>query len=608
MAAAGAKVIAARSRQETGVAGCWAAGFDRELCCDPVHGPHGLGICWDSLFNYEFCCTLPTGAAAQEAHGDAAAGNAAFEVVPPPDASKEEETAAAMAELAAFSAAATAADVDSEPATDEDRCWGVVEGLNSIFSMEDCCNTQRSPVGNVMCWGAGFTFDLCCGQFSEQRCSLELTAQAAAWSAALGAVWIVAVAWWWMAQADAGMAACANGGDGHERSRLALLDNAKFLLCVYVVGSHLRLLPQAKDMPLGDVFGDFSEFHTRTFCLISGFVTGDGVLGPESMRGLAFHTIAPLLLWCIALEPLLLRMLLGEGATSAAEYGRQLIDNVFHADASKVCWYWFALVCWRIWGSVLAVLRPSARLIVALAFSALGGYAKLGQTWVYFSREGAFKMNMAVACFPIFVVGQLFPLERVLRRLPQTKSTAALGWLLLAVLFCAQESLQGRAFMAEMPSFGWAYLPKQFCGTLEVSLYWVRGLFKNMLELTKGLAFLLLCCPRSKGLISALGRHSIYPYLLHPVALQGWTVVAEAVSPVLPLQCQLLLLPVALTVLLASWPVRLVFRVFLEPSWLERLLADGGGEGIGRLPRAGGDREAEPICRPGKPSGKNKPH
>merc|ERR1719464_1064291 len=153
--------------------------------------------------------------------------------------------------------------------------------------------------------------------------------------------------------------------------------------------------------------------------------------------------------------------------------------------------------------------------------------------------------------------------------MPSSLLVKAVGGALLAVAFGLQTSAQGRVVMEAVPSFGWAGLPTEFCSSEEVALYWIRGLFKNVLELSKGLIFLLLCCPRSGGPMARLGRHSIYPYLLHPIALEWCGPLLNVTPPA----CQLLVLPLAVTVLLASWPVRLVFGIFLEPRWLERLLA-----------------------------------
>uniref|UniRef100_A0A7S4Q5Z8 Uncharacterized protein n=1 Tax=Alexandrium monilatum TaxID=311494 RepID=A0A7S4Q5Z8_9DINO len=524
---------------------CWFGDFTAALCCNLARGPRGAESCWDGVYTYARCCP-----------GAASAG-------------------------AAVSIPATAAGTPSVTTPQTVDCWLEVsaEVGNVKFNATDCCNTQHSPYGNLLCWGGDFTFERCCAQFHAQRCGIGRTLEAAQLTLALGLAWILVVlVLRTFGSAGVGGGGAEGGSAGEDCERLAVLDNAKFLLSVWVVASHLRLMPEAQ-MLLDGVCGDFAEFHTRTFCLVSGILSRDAC-SPRAMRGLAFRVVVPLLLWCIALEPLLLRVARGYPLLSAGLFARKVVDNVFHAEASRVIWYWFALVCWRLWACPLSALCPWARLIVALAISALAGYAKLGQTWVYYAKEGAFKMNMALACLPLFVVGQLLPLRWLLDRMPMTWVTMAVGAGLLSATYAMHKSPEGLEFMDDIPSFGWAHLPVQYCEPREAAaLYWIRGLFKNALELTKGLIFLLLCCPRSNSILTTFGRHSIYPYLLHPVVLDWLGPVVKATPPA----CQLLVLPLVITAVLASWPVRVLFGPFLEPVWLERLLEAREG------PECGGD-------------------
>lgn len=35
---------------------CWSGEFTEDLCCDAIHGQHGLSECWDGIFTYDRCC------------------------------------------------------------------------------------------------------------------------------------------------------------------------------------------------------------------------------------------------------------------------------------------------------------------------------------------------------------------------------------------------------------------------------------------------------------------------------------------------------------------------------------------------------------------------
>eukprot|EP00413_Alexandrium_margalefii_P047406 CAMPEP_0204594820 /NCGR_PEP_ID=MMETSP0661-20131031/52301_1 /ASSEMBLY_ACC=CAM_ASM_000606 /TAXON_ID=109239 /ORGANISM="Alexandrium margalefi, Strain AMGDE01CS-322" /LENGTH=208 /DNA_ID=CAMNT_0051605261 /DNA_START=13 /DNA_END=639 /DNA_ORIENTATION=- len=183
---------------------------------------------------------------------------------------------------------------------------------------------------------------------------------------------------------------------------------------------------------------------------------------------------------------------------------------------------------------------------------------------------------MALACFPVYAVGLTFPatvFDRLDLVLPWGLRSVVVGLGLLALLLALQLSPAGMSFVDDVPPFGWAHLMTSFCGPKEVALLWIRGLFKNLLELTKGLIFIFCCCPRKRvPLLSHVGRHTIYPYMLHLYAREIWSDAVGGRTGLLQRVFEVSLLPVLVAVLLASAPVRWVFGPILEPLWLERLL------------------------------------
>merc|ERR1719409_1587396 len=82
--------------------------------------------------------------------------------------------------------------------------------------------------------------------------------------------------------------------------------------------------------------------------------------------------------------------------------------------------------------------------------------------------------------------------------------------LLLGIFFL--EGPVGRDFMKQMPMYDWSTMPT--CGPSSDTMFWMRGAFRTMLEITKGVIFLFLVCPRAKGFITPYGQSSLYPYLL----------------------------------------------------------------------------------------------
>jgi len=244
--------------------------------------------------------------------------------------------------------------------------------------------------------------------------------------------------------------------------------------------------------------------------------------------------------------------------------------NLFHAGMHEFpyLWYLFALVFWRLWSLLLAPLRPSVQILVAVSASALSGYADLSRV---------FKLDYALACFPIFVLGQVAGPEILLRtdqEYPRICSwcMAAIAAALLAAVFALQARPEGQAFQSDMPVAGWAHFVTDFCSTASIRLLWLRGLWKNVLELTKGLLF-VACCPRGLGPLAYLGRHTLYPYLLHPAAMH-WS---DKFMHFLPAEThsawRFAVAPLLLAAGLSAWPVRALLRVFLEPTWAEKYLA-----------------------------------
>lgn len=349
-------------------------------------------------------------------------------------------------------------------------------------------------------------------------------------------------------------------------SRIYVLDTAKFLALPLVCVWH---------MGCSSGYCHFIAFHTRIFCFVSGVVSKD----PPSMkqfRSVTFNLVVPTMMYCFVLTPFVFPLLHWRLPTEE-DYGYVNVFRYYFKANARVVWFLIALTFWRIWGFMLMPLKRSARLPVAVCFAAISGYVDLGDT--YNPEDGAFKLGNAAVFFPVFVAGQLFPLEVVFENIPWRWTYFLLGVALIGALFYTEGSATGRAFMSGVPTQGgWA--GKDFISVQESGLFWAREiLFFNTLSIVKTLIFIVLCCPRVSSFMSDLGQHSLYPYLLHlqfiePIArllsLAGIELTSSSLIE--------LAVSIPLCTLLATNPVRKVFGVFIQPMWLEYLLGDASAQ------------------------------
>jgi len=352
-------------------------------------------------------------------------------------------------------------------------------------------------------------------------------------------------------------------------ARCAVLDIAKFWLMLGVMVIHWTCCYSGKKMPWASHIKSWlNPWCTRSFAFLSGSVT-KAQPSKRYFQGLTFRLVVPLVVHCCVLAPLLLYAVEHQHMPDFHKLPERITKSLFYADAEAV-WYLFAVIQWRIWACLLGSMHPVVQMTTALLFAAFGGYADMR----------AFKLDEAVASFPLFVAGQLFPLQKTLQRLPRSARSITCGVVAFGLLFVFET--HGTAFMRGIPSWGWAPDVKHGLESGVLShpgawLFWVRGFFRNVLEFTKCLIFLLVLCPREWSLPSELGKHTLYPYLLHYTALglcEPWwhrVVTLEHSTRGCLLWLLALVWLFTLNVLLASWPVRYVFGPFYQPAWLESL-------------------------------------
>ena len=125
-------------------------------------------------------------------------------------------------------------------------------------------------------------------------------------------------------------------------------------------------------------------------------------------------------------------------------------------------------------------------------------------------------------------------------------------------------------------------LPHGFvCGCLH--LYFVRRWAKTAVDLVQGLAFFLTLCARNTTLLSEWGKYTLYLFLLHFSFVSWLSRIAKLVSlPVSTSAAVHLLFAISFGMpvlvcfgmiwMLTTLPVRKVYGLALEPTWLQLLL------------------------------------
>jgi len=356
----------------------------------------------------------------------------------------------------------------------------------------------------------------------------------------------------------------ASDGPSGDGGRLPILDNAKFIVMLLVILQHTGVAFIDGDFRT-DVF-QFIQLHTRLFCFLSGVVARRPP-NMKSLKALLFSLVVPHIFWVTIVQPLgfALRGDLLRGAT-VPDFMYARMTELFTGAGLE--WFLFSLIWWRIIGWMLMPLMPAARMGVAITLSLIAGYPE--ETII--TSIG----HHILAYLPVFVLGQLFPLEEVLGRVRSGPVAACLGSSLLLGFFLLEGGEAGRPFMAQIPMYDWNSMPS--CGAASDALFWVRGSFRTMLEMTKGLIFLIFVCPRGNSFITPYGQTSLYPYLLQglmgqEVQLVQFVLFYFGKPPQLIGLIEVLANSFFINVVLGTWPCRKVFGILLEPTWLQDLLA-----------------------------------
>jgi fucose 4-O-acetylase-like acetyltransferase len=324
-----------------------------------------------------------------------------------------------------------------------------------------------------------------------------------------------------------------------------LWDNARFVAITLVVVGHgiLKLIAES-DTAYG-VYLFIYAFHVPVFVAVAGYFAKSDAPGPKQLRRIITDLVLPYLIfetiWSII---------------HSFVTGSPAFD---YAVPSWTLWFLLALAIWRIGLPYLALLKQP--LLISVVISVASGYLpEIG---------GVFALDRTLALLPFFVLGWQ------LRQLPLTglwlkastrtvvvvRAVAVAVFAALAVAIAltlpALRDLKVRRFLLfeeGYPAFGY---DQWWAGAIRLGVIVLAGVLI--------LAFLVLM-PRSATWFSPLGQATMYVYLLHSFVLYPIRESGMLSGP----ENDLLLIGmivfcVLLTLLLASKPVRRVFRPLVEP-------------------------------------------
>jgi len=368
--------------------------------------------------------------------------------------------------------------------------------------------------------------------------------------------------------------------------RIAAVDNMKGLLMFMVVLIHLLIQKQLWHGILWGhgVFYTFDSFPVRAFAFLSGMQTGGSK--PADFNKIFTKLVLPLFLFAVALGPLtfhLSGMIMPPHQVPSPETHFLRAESLlFHVRGPP--WYLVALLAWKIWGALIHETTPGVQMGIACLLALLAGHTG-------YIGGGTDVWNRAFDVFPVFIAGKHLPLRAALS-LELSVTQRAVGIALLAALFSLEQAASTEGIMRHAPKYLWDH-PSPGYGAATLC---VLNLFRDALEVTRALLFLLFLCPKGAGMLSEFGRHSLAALVVHmpfmPGLYQIWKRMCRKLGDggyeVLGLEfgplagglaawvCCVLVVAPFFALISSHWCQRLT-APFLEPLWLERLLLAPAG-------------------------------
>jgi fucose 4-O-acetylase-like acetyltransferase len=349
-------------------------------------------------------------------------------------------------------------------------------------------------------------------------------------------------------------------------ARDAYFDNAKLLAIVLVVMGHSwEPLRHSRAIWAGYVV--VFLLHMPAFIVISGYFSRTFAYRPRQIERLVSGLLVPYLVF--------------EAAYTV--YG-DTVDHRHNSLSLIAPWYltWFlmALLVWRmtapLWRAVRWPFTTAVVLSVLAASSHLGPELTLDRVFQF---------------LPFFVLG--------LKMRPGHWEMLRARWVRAAAVPVFAGALAAAYWAKPRMSARWTYRGKDW-GELHASAATGLAMQLGLLAVSVALvACFLAWVPRRRTWFTALGRNTLYVYLLHGFLVRGlsWRGGYDHAFLHTPLG-EIAVTAVAVTVALAlsTPPVRRVFHCVMEPDlgWAFRPQPADGHAGSGR----GGDRSADSAAGP----------
>lgn len=407
---------------------------------------------------------------------------------------------------------------------DVQSCW------SGEYEFWNCCATSYGASGNMECWSGPFTYENCCLKQISYDCNFNDTVLLAALSCFMmfGTYALMRIDRSGVVSTKEPPTQTHTG-----TSRAPHLDATKFWANMLVIFLHTTsTMPVDQSVPT--VAADFAS---TTCCLISGASSANK--SAKSDRRFLIRTLAPYVLFQLVLEPL----------------GRYVQGQSYFGNGHL--WYIVGLVCWRCGAFILRPLGLAGSTFCAVIFAFVAGY----QDW---SPE----LNQVIYHIPDFFIGRAFS-----RHIFQPSPSKVLHISILLAVCALHFHPDVYQYIARIDYFrGWANKQFQSCSVAEYYFFWVRRLFTTTFMTMKSLLF-IRCHSASHSLISNMGRNSMYPYMLHMLLVPACQRIIFTVTS--SNESMLIMAFVGscfLVAVLSSQFTRLVFKIIIEPTWLEVLL------------------------------------
>ncbi|WBU38246.1 acyltransferase family protein [Homoserinibacter sp. YIM 151385] len=345
----------------------------------------------------------------------------------------------------------------------------------------------------------------------------------------------------------------ATGSIPRPRVRVPLWDNARFACVALVVVGHAIQRQTYDSNNALSLYLFIYAFHMPAFAIISGYFSKAAPPGARQMKKVVTDILLPYVIM--------------ETIWTLVKFAVEGDPKFNPTEPSWTLWFLLALAIFRLILPYLALLRGP--LVWTLVFSVGVGYLA--------NVDSTFSLSRAIGILPFFVLGwKLADWSLVDRwRNAPTRVVYPVRALALGVFaaWMAVILLNINAFR-EFDLQLWFFYDDSYQG-LGAAVWWAGVLRLGLILLATLLsaAFFALI-PRRETWFTAFGQATMYIYLLHSFVLypirEAGILREEHASATWLLS--MVLASLAISMLLASTPVRRLFRPIIEPKprWIFR--------------------------------------